>query len=398
MPQVAAGLLGESLEPDEVVTWITIGFYAGGRALVAATQARVLVTHDQGARPLIARRYVAKSVGGAEGWTVHLRQGAGWRLVQLTEEPPAELNPEPAAKEPKASVDAAKLPARVSPATRVETAKEPEPVSPPAAAAVPEGDTIRHPAPAAVPGETSTAPPALTAAPRPAARPPAQAKPAAPTRHISSWREAEEWAAWHLRTLGFADATVTRASSDGGLDVASRQAAAQVKHHRQPAGSPVVQQLQGAAHGYETKVFYCLSGFTPAAKAFALESGIALFSYDESGTVTPQSQAAIQLLGRLSRWRYVPPLEKTRKETDRAQAEFDAAVAQFRAEVVGARRRLRTAKGLRATFARKTFEKRTSEVTKLMAEAKRRARPAPEVRRDARTISDYAKEMATLAR
>jgi len=110
---------------------------------------------------------------------------------------------------------------------------------------------------------------------------------------ISSWQEAESLAAAHMRTIGFEDAATTRSGADGGLDVVARDGVAQVKHYSEaPVGSPAVQRLAGAAHGHRQALFYALTGYTPAALGYAETAGIALFTYDLGGDVSPVNEAA----------------------------------------------------------------------------------------------------------
>lgn len=112
---------------------------------------------------------------------------------------------------------------------------------------------------------------------------------------VSTWQEAEALAAWHMKQLGFEDALVTPAGPDGGIDVTASAAAGQVKHYASPIGAPVVQQLRGAALGKDWALVYSRSGFTRSAAQFADEAKVGLFSYNDSGTVMPVSDAAIYL-------------------------------------------------------------------------------------------------------
>lgn len=103
---------------------------------------------------------------------------------------------------------------------------------------------------------------------------------------VDTWEEAERLAAWHMKSLGFANAAVTGAGNDGGIDVRSAQAVAQVKYYAQaPVGAPAVQQLRGAAYDRQWAIFYSLSPYTAAARDFADSAGVALFSYDLAGNV-----------------------------------------------------------------------------------------------------------------
>jgi hypothetical protein len=98
-----------------------------------------------------------------------------------------------------------------------------------------------------------------------------------------------------MRTLGFIDATVTASGADRGLDVIATGAAAQVKLHKKPTGAPSVQQLHGAAASYRTRVFYS-QAFTPQAITTANRLLIALFRFDQRGTVTAANPPAVELL------------------------------------------------------------------------------------------------------
>ena len=60
-----------------------------------------------------------------------------------------------------------------------------------------------------------------------------------------TWREAEEQAAQHMRSMGFPNPHVTANGSDGGIDVDSSGAIAQVKLHSAPVGRHMIQQLVG---------------------------------------------------------------------------------------------------------------------------------------------------------
>lgn len=103
---------------------------------------------------------------------------------------------------------------------------------------------------------------------------------------------AEELAAAHMRLIGFADARRTREGADGGLDVSSNGAVAQVKNLAAPVGSPDIQRARGAAHGTGVVLFYSSSGFTDSAVSVAELCEIALFRYTESGDVEPVNERA----------------------------------------------------------------------------------------------------------
>ncbi|MGF0118815.1 restriction endonuclease [Promicromonospora sp. Marseille-Q5078] len=113
---------------------------------------------------------------------------------------------------------------------------------------------------------------------------------------VADWRDAEELARWHMReVLGFRDAELTPPGADGGIDVVSAHALAQVKHYAAPVGSPEVQQHAGAAHRAKLALFYALTGYTAAALEYANTAGLSLFTYDIYGDVHAANGPARQL-------------------------------------------------------------------------------------------------------
>lgn len=171
--------------------------------------------------------------------------------------------------------------------------------------------TISPPTPRPTRAHTDTAPrtssrPTPTSAPPPRTSPsPPAPTPAAPRPPLSgthTWRssrplftpqDAEAVAVEHMVYLGFADAMATPAGSDGGLDAVSRQAAAQVKFYETtPIGRPAIQQLVGAAIRHEFRLFYASSGYTPAARGYADDHGVYLFTLGRDATVVPENGAA----------------------------------------------------------------------------------------------------------
>lgn len=110
-------------------------------------------------------------------------------------------------------------------------------------------------------------------------------------RSIASWRDAEEMAGAHLRSLGFSDVVVTQGTGDGGLDAVATGAAAQVKHQTTPTGSPDIQRLFGAAAGFAHRLFYA-SAYTPRAISEAKRLDVALFVFTHEGVVVPINHTA----------------------------------------------------------------------------------------------------------
>jgi len=99
----------------------------------------------------------------------------------------------------------------------------------------------------------------------------------------------EEWMAhW-----GFHDARATPVGPDGGFDVKSKRAAAQVKFRGQPTPLDQINSFHGACdRRYEHEIFVSKSGYTKPAREVANEYGMALFTLEEDGTPIPINYAA----------------------------------------------------------------------------------------------------------
>ncbi|MGW7615530.1 restriction endonuclease [Streptomyces antimycoticus] len=117
-------------------------------------------------------------------------------------------------------------------------------------------------------------------------------------RVIRTWQDAELAAVDHMRSLGFADSRVTGAGADGGIDVIAQDAVAQVKHYSQPIGVGPVRELRGVTDAHQHLLFYASGGYTAAARQFADERGVALYSLAELGHITPLNEAATRLSAR----------------------------------------------------------------------------------------------------
>lgn len=98
--------------------------------------------------------------------------------------------------------------------------------------------------------------------------------------------------------LGIADATVTQATGDGGIDVTSRTALAQVKRESKPTGRPALQNLYGARgpRDSRTLLFFSAAGYSKQALDYAEQVGMALFTYDVDGQLEAENDAAYALL------------------------------------------------------------------------------------------------------
>jgi Restriction endonuclease len=78
-----------------------------------------------------------------------------------------------------------------------------------------------------------------------------------------------------MQWMGFTDAKRTPSGPDGGLDVVSSQAVAQVKLHGRPIGRPDLEKLQGAAAGAQA-IFFAAEGYTQEAVGWAASVEMAL--------------------------------------------------------------------------------------------------------------------------
>lgn len=114
---------------------------------------------------------------------------------------------------------------------------------------------------------------------------------------ISDWEIAEGNAARWMRFWGYADAHVTGGGADGGLDVTSSAAIAQVKFKASMTGGPDLQRLAGAGYSHrgKTLIFFTGSGYTPQAIEFADVAKIALFTYRLDGAVSAVNRSATQI-------------------------------------------------------------------------------------------------------
>ncbi|WP_249645573.1 restriction endonuclease [Nocardia sputi] len=117
---------------------------------------------------------------------------------------------------------------------------------------------------------------------------------------VPSFEAAENSAAQHMRALGFPDAKVTPRGADGGIDVTSSRAIAQVKWHISPTGRPDVQKLYGARgrrHHLEM-LFFSASGYTAQAVECANELKVALFTIDQNNGLIPRNKPAQTMMAR----------------------------------------------------------------------------------------------------
>lgn len=124
-----------------------------------------------------------------------------------------------------------------------------------------------------------------------------------PPTQIHDWAEAERNARDWMRYLGFADAQLTQAGSDAGIDVQGRDVLAQVKYKAHAIGRASLQQLVGARLKSHDKLLLFFTGSTYSAQAFEYAShmDIALFRYSVFGQLEALNASADELLARASK-------------------------------------------------------------------------------------------------
>lgn len=115
---------------------------------------------------------------------------------------------------------------------------------------------------------------------------------------LTTPKQAELNAAEKMRKFGYLDATSSMHGADGGIDVRSAKALAQVKFRSSKAGRPDVQNLVGAAAGDNSKalLFFDYTGYSPQAIEYANQMGVGLYTYDQTGKVTPTNDAARRIM------------------------------------------------------------------------------------------------------
>ncbi len=134
-----------------------------------------------------------------------------------------------------------------------------------------------------------------------------------------------------MRQLGFDDASVTRGGPDGGIDVRSSSAVAQVKCWFKPVGTPDLQRLFGArGHQRHLKMlFFARSGYARGALDYAADHEIALYTFDDEGHISPVNDHARTLMSHRSTAR---SMERVRPSTPKVISAREAALTAYRAE------------------------------------------------------------------
>lgn len=142
-----------------------------------------------------------------------------------------------------------------------------------------------------------------------------------PAYLVGTWQQAEKNAAAMMAALGYPDAQVTPPGPDGGIDVRSSTALAQVKHWASKSGVPHLQNLVGARNGehkeqswlismftrdhrHEKELwFFSKSGYAGGAGDYADRWRIRLFIYSDTGAITAENQFAVNTVRRARRTR-----------------------------------------------------------------------------------------------
>lgn len=109
-------------------------------------------------------------------------------------------------------------------------------------------------------------------------------------------RDAEKVACAWMQDNGFPDAHLTSRGPDGGVDVRSSHAIAQVKADMAPIGAEAIQRLVGIANVDGCKpLFFSLAGYTRSARDFAERAQVPLFGFDYQSEVEALNQYAKQM-------------------------------------------------------------------------------------------------------
>lgn len=95
-----------------------------------------------------------------------------------------------------------------------------------------------------------------------------------------TWSEAEQAACSWMRSHGYRDAKLTGPGADGGVDVISRKAVAQVKFQAKRVGLSEVQRLFGICRSQDKAgLFFSSAGYSPKALEFARAHDIQTFVF-----------------------------------------------------------------------------------------------------------------------
>ncbi|MCU1612631.1 MAG: restriction endonuclease [Frankiales bacterium] len=120
---------------------------------------------------------------------------------------------------------------------------------------------------------------------------PARKQPRA--QQILDFNDAERVAAEWMSYFGYSNVGVMPIGPDGGVDVYSEEALAQVKATTSPSTRPQIQQHLGVCTPRsKLPLFFSMAGYTPGAVEWADRNGMALFSFNRTGGVTAANTLA----------------------------------------------------------------------------------------------------------
>ncbi|SNT46724.1 Restriction endonuclease [Rhodococcoides kyotonense] len=98
--------------------------------------------------------------------------------------------------------------------------------------------------------------------------------------HGMTWQAAEQMTRDWMKKHGYRDAELTPPGADDGIDITSRRAIGQVKHHAKPVGMSEMQRIHGIAVSRRKKaLFFSANGYTPKALAWADQHKIECYVY-----------------------------------------------------------------------------------------------------------------------
>ncbi|MCT7294211.1 restriction endonuclease (plasmid) [Rhodococcus pyridinivorans] len=99
-------------------------------------------------------------------------------------------------------------------------------------------------------------------------------------RPLLTWEDAEDFAEDWMRKNGYPDARKTKAGPDGGIDVTSARAVAQVKFFSSKIALHEIQRLSGIAHAEgKDAIFFSRTGYTKKAKEWGDRHGVRCLTF-----------------------------------------------------------------------------------------------------------------------
>ena len=109
-------------------------------------------------------------------------------------------------------------------------------------------------------------------------------------REINTWEDAELLAEEYMQVLGFADARRTGSGSDGGVDIESVRAVAQVKDQSSGVGRGVLQQIFGIAQSKGKQPYFFARHYSAQALEWGSKNRVKMFQFDLRGNIKEVSR------------------------------------------------------------------------------------------------------------